>query len=444
MTPSAAAGSGPDARRTAGSTPLAGVFAALGSMKLTVVLLLLLGVVTFAGTLAQEPLGLYEAQKRFFESFFVVWDTGVPLFGLRGGSGPMTINVPLPGGYALMVGLFVNLVVGGVLRHRWTIRNVGILVTHLGIGLLLIAGFVKLHFSYAGHVALFEGRSARHMISFHEFELALLRRDGDRIVERVVPAHALAGALYGTVVIDAPDVPFRVEVSGWLDNCMPRQKGPMFEAAGATATDAQGVVTFLQERPLTKEREANLAGCRVKIVEKVGLHETTAILWGLDTGAYQTARDPFTFRIGADAGDGEPPVEWGLDLRRVTWDLPFKVRLDKFEKTDHPGTITPRDFSSWVTVQEDGGAERSVHIYMNHPLRSHDHVFFQTSWGPNPNAGGKGPPFYSVFEVAKNPSDAWPKYASYVVLAGLLVHFVLKLYRYLNSSTARAVAGEPT
>jgi len=407
---------------------------ALSSMKVTVLLLLLLGVVTFAGTLAQEPLGLYEAQRQFFESFFVVWDTGVPFFGLRGSEGPLTVNVPLPGGYLLMVGLFVNLVFGGVVRHKWTARNVGILVTHLGIGLLLVAGFVKLHFSYSGHVALFEGKSTRHMVSFHEFELALLKKEAEGVVERTVPAAALVRAMDDVVVVEAPDLPFRIEVSNWLENCRPRQKGPMVEAAGPTATDADGVVTFLQPLVRAKERERNLAGCFVKIVERAGLKETTAVLWGWDGGAYDTAREPFRFEAGG--------ATWGLDLRRVTWDLPFEVRLDRFQKADHPGTMMPRDFSSWVTVQEGDGAERQVHIYMNHPLRSRDHVFFQTNWGPQPGSGSNGPPWYSVFEVAKNPSDAWPKYASYVVLLGLLLHFGAKLYRYLNSNVRRTATAE--
>lgn len=428
----------PTARPVASRGPARTLLDALGSLKLTVVLLLFLGVVTFAGTLAQGPLGLYEAQRQFFESVFVVWDTEVPLFGLRDrgpGGGPMTIHVPLPGGYLLMVGLFVNLVVGGVLRHRWTVRNLGILVTHLGIGLLLIAGFVKMHWSYAGHVALFEGKSTRMMVSFHDFELALLKKvDGDRVEERTVHADALRGAEHGVVVVTGADLPFSVQVSGWLENCRPRQKGPMVAATGPTASDADGTVTFLQPEDVSPERERNLAGCHVKVIERVGLRESSAVLWGLDVGAYQDARQPFTFEV-----DG---VTWGLDLRRVTWDLPFEVQLDKFEKSDHPGTMTPRDFSSWVTVREDGSPERQVHIYMNHPLRSHDHVFFQTNWGPQPGSGRRGPPWYSVFEVAKNPSDAWPKYASYVVLAGLLVHFLLKLFRYLKSSTHRAAVGE--
>lgn len=410
------------------------VIALLSSMKVTVVLLLLLGVVTFAGTLAQGPLGLYEAQRQFFESWFVVWDTGVALFGLRSGTGPMTVHVPLPGGYLLMILLFVNLVVGGVVRHRWTWRNGGILVTHLGIGLLLIAGFVKLHWSYSGHVSLFEGRSTRTMVSFHDFELALLQQDGDRIVERVVPASALAHARDGVVTIAAPDLPFTVEVTGWLDNCMPRQKGPMFAATGPSATDADGTVTFLQPVEVAPERERNLAGCVVKVIERVGLRETSAVLHGIDLGAYERARKPFTFEVDDKT--------FGLDLRRVVWDLPIEVRLDKFEKTDHPGTMSPRDFSSWVTVREGGdpSTDRQVHIYMNHPLRSHDHVFFQTNWGPQPGSEMRGPPWYSVFEVAKNPSDAWPKYASYVVLLGLLWHFVGKLRRYLGASGHRAAA----
>lgn len=432
--PSAGAAAALPQREPRERSLLATVLDALSSMKVTVVLLLLLGVVTFAGTLAQEPLGLYEAQKQFFESFFVVWDTGISFLGLRSAKGPLTINVPLPGGYALMVGLFVNLVVGGVVRHKWTMRNIGILVTHLGIGLLLIAGFVKLHFSYSGHVALFEGKSTRHMVSFHEFELALLRKDGERIVERTVHGDALSHAVDGVVTIEANDLPFRVEVSNWLDNCRPRQKGPMFDAAGPTATDADGTVTFLQPLDRQPEREHNIAGCVVKVVERAGLKETVAVLWGLDAGAYDSAREPFTFKVG--------DTTWGLDLRRVTWDLPYEVRLDRFEKADHPGTMMPRDFSSWVTVREQDGAERQVHIYMNHPLRSRDHVFFQTNWGPQPGTGSSGPPWYSVFEVAKNPSDAWPKYASYVVLLGLLIHFGAKLYRYLNSSVRRSATAE--
>ncbi|HEU4417653.1 MAG TPA: cytochrome c biogenesis protein ResB [Planctomycetota bacterium] len=392
------------------------------SLKVTVVLLLAFGVLTFAGTVAQTKLGLFVAQRDFFESFWVVWDTEVP-FGRD-----LTLRIPWPGGYSIMLALFVNLVVGGIVRHRWHWRNAGILVTHLGIALLLIAGFVKLHFSYAGHVALYEGDQASTMSSVHDYELALLRLDGDSIVERTVASTQFEPGARGPggVTVTADDLPFTIVVSNWLDNCEPRQKGPMVEARLPVVTDAAGAGHFLEQKDVDPERERNIAGCYVRIVERVGRKEHQTILRASDFGPN---RRPYTFRI-----DG---VTWGLDLRRILWDLPFPIRLDKFQKTDHPGTITPRDFSSWVTVF-DGDVERKVHIYMNHPLRSHDHVFFQTSWGPQDRGVPLGPPWYSVFEVAKNPSDDWPKYASYVVFAGLLLHFTAKLLRYLQSSTRKA------
>ena len=405
---------------------------ALGSsMKITVVLLLAFGVLTFAGTLAQEKLGLFVVQRDYFESFFVAWDTEIQL------GRDWTLHVPLPGGYTIMLALFINLVLGGVVRHRWHWRNAGILLTHLGIALLLVAGFVKLHYSYAGHVALFEGKQTSTMVSFHDYELALLRVDGENMIERTVPAAQFAAAARGpgSVTVSAPDLPFLLVVTHWLDNCRPRQKGPMFEASLPVVTDADGAGFFLQEAPIEPEHEHNVAGCYVKVIEKVGRKEHQAILHGFDARPFAEEREPFTFRV-----DG---ATFGLDLRRIIWDLPFRVRLDKFEKADHPGTMTPRDFSSWATVF-DGGVERQVHIYMNNPLRRADHVFFQTSWGPQPGNAMKmkGPPWWSVFEVAKNPSDDWPKYASYVVLGGLLVHFIGKLLRYLRSSTQKSALPE--
>ena len=200
------------------------------------------------------------------------------------------------------------------------------------------------------------------------------------------------------------------------------------EEAARLIKDSDDPGVFLEELEYNKDM-TKFAGCYAKVILRKGREEQEAILWGREFRPHEHVRRPFSF-----VADGQT---WGLDLRRTTWELPFAVRLDKFQKSDHPGTLTPRDFSSWVTVLEDGKPPRDVHIYMNHPLRKDGYVFFQTNWGPQPRSRRKGPPWFSVFEVAKNPSDAWPKYASYVVGAGFLLHFLLKLYFYLNSSTWR-------
>ncbi len=41
------------------------------------------------------------------------------------------------------------------------------------------------------------------------------------------------------------------------------------------------------------------------------------------------------------------------------------------------------------------------------------------------------------FGAVEIPSDDWPKYASYVILLGLVWHFLAKLMRFLGSATRR-------
>ena len=77
------------------------VFDLLGSMQVSVVLMLYLGVLTFAGTVAQIDLSAYDVQKVYFESWTApLWG---PIYG--------------PGGLPVMAALGINLLVGGVLRQ---------------------------------------------------------------------------------------------------------------------------------------------------------------------------------------------------------------------------------------------------------------------------------------------------------------------------------------
>lgn len=397
-------------------SPITSLFGLLSSMKLTVVLLVILALLTWLGTLAQVDQGIYYVQKEYFESWYVL-----PKMGL--------VTIPLPGAVPVLALLFVNLVVGGLARMRWSLRNCGILITHLGIASLLVAGFVKLEMSYAGHLSLYENDTGNAMRSVHEWELALLRRDGDDVIERTIPGDLIEGASAGgRVRIPGEGLPFSIEVHHFAEHCMPMRKGPMFAATAPLvnnvflATDRRFVMS-------AKEREQKLAGCYVTVLPKDGGQEVEGILWAADMITATAPKHlPFTFEV-----DGQT---WGIELRHVVWNLPFDVRLDKFQKTDHPGTSMPRDFSSWVTVLEEGRSPREAHIYMNEPLRKAGYVFYQTSWGPQQ---GGGPPWYSVFEVASNPSDQWPKYACYVIGLGLLIHFFWKLLRFISRENQRRV-----
>lgn len=437
--------------------PLDLVVRFLSSMKLSVWLVLLLGVLTWLGTLAQVERSTYDVQTEYFESWFVVAELPVSIWGRH----YFTLSIPLPGAYPVMGLLFLNLVIGGLVRMRWSSRNIGVLITHLGIALLLVAGFVKMHYSFAGNLALYEAPSggggvpgrvyqSSRFVSFHDYELALLVDKGDSIEERVVPESALWAARLpedrqsassgrgwlrslarlasmlsaraeGQVVTLAPEgLPFTIEVRDFVDHArvLPggRGSGPC-EVVDGVALHPQTWRDGEQPRS-----EAEIAGCYVTVLPKSGA-PLRAILHGQPRLPFDEARYPFGFTI-----DG---VRYGLDLRHVVRDLPFAVRLRKFQKLDHPGTMSPRDFRSFVTVVDPEGAQ-DAEIFMNNPLRRDGFVVYQTSWGPQPMGG---PPWYSVFEVSYNPSDAWPILACAVIALGLLVHFVAKLFRFLESST---------
>lgn len=410
-------------RAAAPTTPLAWLWWALGSMQLTVVLLVLLALLTWLGTLAQVQDGIYYVQKQYFESWYVI-----PKLGL--------VPIPLPGAVPVMGLLFVNLLVGGIARLRWSPRNAGILVTHLGIALLLLAGYVKLQMSFAGHLSLREGATGSAIRSMHEWELALYSQDGDTVTERIVPGAILERATTSTPLrLTIAGLPFAIEVTHFREHCIPVLKGPMVTAT-TPVVDGAFLFDDLEQLPRTKEREQKLAGCYATVVPTPGTADPAAprqqgILWANDMQPRNVGAPhrPWRFAVAGKT--------YGLELRHQLWNLPFELRLDRFQKSEHPGTTMARDYSSYVTVFERNGTSRPAHIYMNEPLRKDGFVAYQTSFGADPLRPGA---FYSTFEVAQNPSDKWPEYACYVIGVGLLWHFVAKLLRYIAAENRRRAA----
>lgn len=423
------------------SGPLMPVVMTLGSMKLAVLLLVVLGVLTWLGTLAQIEGGLWATQKEYFESWGLIaelplswWGSAIPSVESQ-----WVIKIPLPGAYPVMLLLFLNLLVGGMIRLKWRAKNAGVLITHLGIALLLLAGFVKMEYSYSGSLALYEtpasgpevpGRQyeSSTFVSFHDYELALMKDNGDTIEERVIPESKLLGAIRDTVTLSAEGLPFELQIHHYLVNCRPLPKGPMVRVTTPVLEEAGGPGIYLHPQQTRPEREQNQAGVYVRVLVG-GKKHAEGIIWGPERLPFAQARFPFVFELEG--------ARWAVDLRKVIYELPFKMRLSKFVKRDHPGTMTPADFRSWVSV-EDGGNAREVQIYMNTPLRKDGYVAYQTNWGPQqPGSDGrlKGPPWYSVFEVAANPSDQWPMWSCWIIGLGLFVHMIMKLSRFLKSST---------
>src|SRR3984957_20398197 len=107
---------------TPGTEFLKNVFKPLASLRLTIVCLACAMVLVFVGTLDQVQIGVYEAQLRYFKSFFLY-------FSLPGSQ----LRIPwFPGGYTLGGILLVNLIAAHLSRFKLSWKKAGILVLHSG------------------------------------------------------------------------------------------------------------------------------------------------------------------------------------------------------------------------------------------------------------------------------------------------------------------------
>lgn len=372
-------------------------FRILGSFGLACVLLIDLFLLTLFGTLYQVEAGLFEAQKLYFESWFVVQHSPVPLI--------------LPGGLLCMGLLAVNLLVGGFVRIQKSKRTVGILVVHAGIALLLASGFVKLYHSEDGHLTLQEGQSSDEFQSYFLWEVAVWdASQTGPVEEHIIPHEQLVDLVDGKArTFTSATLPFDIELSGFLRNCFPQRKGPMWEAE-SPVVDGYALDQGADE----VEAEKNLAGLTLRMRDRASGSSKEDILFGAE-------RFPATFESGGKT--------WAVSLRHTRYPMPFTIRLEDFRKLDHPGLTMARSFESDVTKIENG-TEQKVRIQMNEPLRHGGLVVFQSSWAPQDR---EIPRMYSIFSVVRNPSDYWPLYACIVIGVGLLLAFVPKLLKFVRS-----------
>jgi hypothetical protein len=177
----------------------------LTSLKVTVVLLLLSTLLVFLGTLAQVNEGLWEAQERWFKSYFV----------LRHAGDAWWVPPVFPGGYTLGFSLLFNLIAAHIHRFQWSRKKVGIHLTHAGIVLLLVGQLATDMLSRESFVSFEEGQTRDYSEAHRTVELVVLGEPQNGR-ERVVAFSEAAVARKQALL--APDFPFEMRVTEWGEN----------------------------------------------------------------------------------------------------------------------------------------------------------------------------------------------------------------------------------
>ena len=368
------------------------------SLKLTVICLLILIVLTVWGTIFQAEHGLYAAQLKFFHSWVFL------LLGF----------IPFPGTVLTMAVLFINLCFALVFRIGFRWSNIGNILTHLGIIILLVGGFYTFNYSEESVLSLKEGESSRFTSSNYDWELAVWRETGGKRKTFAVDSNGFSR----NENVSFEPLNITIKINDYFPNSdvSASQGSPGVLSAGHGPINASGI-QMLKELPRSAEPAQDQAGVIFDIVSPA--MSRPILLYGGDNR-------PTSVAVNGDT--------YSFSLRKKRFPLPVSIQLLDFKKEMYPGSEIPKSYESRVMVKTEN-LEREVQISMNKPLRYKDFTMFQSSYFIDRDGTE-----YSILAVVKNAGRLMPYISSLLIFLGIAVHFVIMLLRRKKTLTALLLA----
>ena len=397
------------------------VVKALSSLRITVTCLTLLLLLTFWGTLYQTELwgnlfnseyGLYAAQQRFFNSWFL---SAADLIPIQDGMNPILVllmKIPLPATRLVMWVFFINLMFFMLFKMNWTWKRIGIVITHFGILLFFVSSFSTFHFAEESALRIIEGQTSNVTAAYHKWELAVMKVKSRTETEQVREILAIdSNGLTAGEELVFDGIGLEVYVEEYHDNCNPVAL-PAEERADA-ATPFSGLDPLKRE----SEPERNFPGGI--FVFRTGKEPVELVLHSLMRGTVP-------LEIGGE--------EYAVALQRKQYQLPFSIHLKDVMQEVHEGTSVARNYQSKVDMIM-GGVPRAIDIKMNEPLREGNLTFFQANY-ERLEDGSEA----SRFAVVRNSGRILPYIASGVTVGGLIVHFLMMLATHMKRAARKAAA----
>ncbi len=324
--------------------------------------------VLIIGTIAQQSIGLYDAQQKYFATLFF-W------FGY----------LPFPGGYLLIGILSLTLLIKFIGYSDWSGKKSGIILTHLGVLILLFGGLLTALTQNESYMAIPEGSETPYIYDYHATELVAFKDN------RKTPLDSL---------------PFSFKILKSCDNCTINKRE---EIGNPYDLPTQSFAKFMALTPKKRalQAEANLSGLTARITgtdnEQDGLYI-----------AFQAMPKP----IEINTGGHNYKIIYG---KKQTL-LPFSIRLNDFTKDTHPGSPMARGYSSTITLI-DGNVEWPFKISMNEPLRYKGYTFYQSSFEQTPSAE------ITILSVVENKGRLFPYIGTLIIALGLIMHLIIALGR---------------
>lgn len=393
------------------------------SLRLTVILLGLGMVLVFFGTLDQVHTGIWETQRRYFESFFVVWKYPEqwPYFETL-----YFLRIPMPGGYLIGFALLINLVAAHLYRFSLSWRKLGINLVHFGLILLLVSELLTDLLAVESRMMIPEGETTYYTEDFRKNELAII----DRSDPEVDTVHSIStNALKSGKPIEDPDLPVVVHPVRFFPNAAiaRRQNATGFPESPATqglgANRGTPDDLLIVPQPVRYDEETiNTVSAFVRLETNEGENLGT---W-LVSNVLDDRFPPQSFQV-----DGK---SYQIDLRFKRYYHDFGLELIDFRFDRYPGTEIPKNFSSEVNIIDprDEG-QRSALIYMNNPLRYSGLTFYQASFDEETERA-------TILQVVRNPGWLLPYFSVLLMGAGMSYQFLFHLLRFNRKRKPKTTA----
>ena len=366
------------------------------SLKLTIFCLSCAMVLVFVGTLDQVHIGIYEAENRYFKSFFLFFtpphtDLRIPWF---------------PGGYIVGGLLLVNLIAAHIARFKLSWKKAGILLLHSGLILLLVGQlFADLFVDLESQMRLDQGQTKDYSESLYHDELAVIDTsdpDSDRVVS--IPA----SRLHNKSRIDLPIEGLQLVVDDYYPNStlvsptqLPTPDYPHLRV-GPMAVAVQLEKTY-------KENERNLPSAAVSIFQGGQLIGARSLSAGFQR--------PVNFQAGGK--------NYQIVFRPKRFYKPFAIQLLQFRHDRYAGTDIAKNFSSRIRLLDPSKHEdRESLVFMNNPLRYRGYTFYQAGFDNNDKT--------TVLQVAQNPSWLVPYISCALIVLGMLLQFGMHLVSFVR------------
>lgn len=407
-------GTAPTPAPAPAASPLRQGLVLAADLRITVVLFVLAMCLVFWGTLAQVDHGVNTVVARYFRSAFVF----VPLKVVSFLQIDSQLPIPFPGGWLIGGAMLVNLLAAHAVRFKLAWNRAGILLIHSGLIVIMLGELITGLFAVEGQMPIQIGQTTSEVMHPGTAEFVVIRTLDDKTDEVIaVPKGRLKT---GAVITDA-NLPFKIEITEYMNNSEVR----VHPRGAKISPNAKGHARLYFAKDVPE----------VSGVDPNARHDVptiNAILTGPDganlgTWMFSAHLENQFIKIG--------DKEYQLALRYKHTKRPYTMHLTDFKHDVFPGTNTPKDFHSYISLHDpETGVDRDVEIFMNAPLYYRGETFYQQSWTTDKMTGKANG---TVLQVVHNPGWLMPYLACLLVGVGLLLHFGNTLYKFVDRRMVR-------